>query len=337
MSSFVDEIIKQNQQASTQEPPQETQEQPQETVPAETHTETPPEQKTAPEAPETQKEDKPAEPPVETPAPEDKQEPPKARPDLSTLTKEEKAQHAFQRQLAKQRDKYENSIKELAGSFQKQFDELKETINKKPAEKKVLTRDQFETDDDFIRALADEKVNDIMGARDAKAREEAEAKSKADAEEAELRKQREEQAAMFNNTCKACFADEKYYGEFSGRVEKAVKNGFGELLDQAPAVRDFIFSQPSGPKVLDAMLKDRNTFVRVMGAAGNPTLATIEMYELAKELDKPAEQPQQQAAPVEQPAPKGMPHIGKPGARGGTSRTTFKSDNDIINFVRNCR
>ena len=201
----------------------------------------------------------------------------------------------------------------------------------------VLTRDQFETDDDFIRALADEKVNDIMGARDAKAREEAEAKSKADAEEAELRKQREEQAAMFNNTCKACFADEKYYGEFSGRVEKAVKNGFGELLDQAPAVRDFIFSQPSGPKVLDAMLKDRNTFVRVMGAAGNPTLATIEMYELAKELDKPAEQPQQQAAPVEQPAPKGMPHIGKPGARGGTSRTTFKSDNDIINFVRNCR
>lgn len=336
MSSFVDEIIKQNQQASTEEAPQETQEQPQETVPAETHTETPPEQKTAPEAPETQKEDKPAEPPVETQAPEDKQEPPKARPDLSTLTKEEKAQHAFQRQLAKQRDKYENSIKELAGSFQKQFDELKETINKKPAEKKVLTRDQFETDDDFIRALADEKVNDIMGARDAKAKEEAEAKSKADAEEAELRKQREEQAAIFNSTCKACFADEKYYGEFSGRVEKAVKNGFGELLDQAPAVRDFIFSQPSGPKVLDAMLKDRNTFVRVMGAAGNPTLATIEMYELAKELEKPVEQ---QAPQVEQQAPqapRGMPHIGKPGSHGGGARTTFQSDNDIINFVRNC-
>lgn len=336
MSSFVDEIIKQNQQASTQEAPQETQEQAQETVPAETHTETPPEQKTAPEAPETPKDGKPADPPVETPAPEDKQEPPKARPDLSTLTKEEKAQHAFQRQLAKQRDRYENSIRELAGSFQKQFDELKETIGRKPPEPQK-TRENFETDDEYIKYLADQRVNDIMGARDAKAKEEAEAKSKSDAEEAELRKRNEEQAAMFNSACRQCFSDEKVYGEFSGRVEKAVRNGFGELLDQAPAVRDFIFSQPSGPKVLDAMLKDRNTFVRVMGAAGNPTLATIEMYELAKELEKPAEQPQQQAAPVEQQAPKGMPHIGKPGAHGGTTRTTFHSDNDIINFVRNCR
>lgn len=336
MSSFVDEIIKQNQQAPAQEAPQETQEPAQEAVSTETHTETPPEQKTAPEAPETQKEDKPAEPPVETPAPVDRQETPKARPDLSTLTKEEKAQHAFQRQLAKQRDKYENSIRELAGSFQKQFDELKETIGRKPPEP-PKTRENFETDDEYIKYLADQRVNDIMGARDAKAKEEAEAKSKADAEEAELRKRNEEQAAFFNSACRQCFSDEKVYGEFSGRVEKAVRNGFGELLDQAPAVRDFIFSQPSGPKVLDAMLKDRNTFVRVMGAAGNPTVATIEMYELAKELERPAEQ---QAAPVEQQvpqAPKGMPHIGKPGAHGGTTRTTFHSDNDIINFVRNCR
>ena len=124
-SEEVEAEIRKEMAGASQEQPQETQEQPQETVSTETHTETPPEHKTAPGAPETQSQDTPDDPPQETQQQEPPQEQPDetrqqqeqpkentkpAKPDLSTLSKEEKAQHAFQRQLARQKEKYEASI-----------------------------------------------------------------------------------------------------------------------------------------------------------------------------------------------------------------------------------
>ena len=343
-SEEVEAEIRKEMEGASQEQPQETQEQPQETVPAETPTETPPEQKTAPEAPETQNQDTPAEtqqePTQEQPAEtqqetqEQPQEHPKpAKPDLSTLSKEEKAQHAFQRQLAKQKEKYEASIQELTGNFQKQIDELK-TSMKKQEPKKVLTRDMFDTDDEFIRALADERVKEIMEGRDEEARKKEDERKRAEAEQAKIQQQLAEQAETFKTNCSACFTDENERNAFEVQLSKATANGLADVLDQAPAVREFVFTDPDGPRVLNAMLQDKAAFMRIMGRAGNPMACVIEMHDMARELKTP-QAPQVQQAPQQSV----MPHIGKPGAGGAGAATPsiWNSDEDLIDFCRKGR
>ena len=347
-SEEVEAEIRKEMAGESQEQPQETQEQPQETVSTETHTETPTEQKTAPVAQETQSQDTPNYPPQET----QKQEPPQeqtdetqqqqeqpqdnpkpAKPDLSTLSKEEKAQHAFQRQLAKQKEKYEASIQELTGNFQKQIDELK-TSMKKQEPKKVLTRDMFDTDDEFIRALADERVKEIMEGREEEARKKEEARRQAESEQAKIQQRLAEQAETFKSNCSACFTDENERNAFEAQLSKATANGLADVLDQAPAVREFVFTDPDGPRVLNAMLQDKGAFMRVMGRAGNPMACVIEMHDMARELKAPQVQQQQQEQPRSV-----MPHIGKPGAggAGASTQSIWNSDEDLINFCRKGR
>ena len=343
-SEEVEAEIRKEMAGASQEQPQETQERPQETVSTETHTETPPEQKTAPGAPETQIQDTPNDPPQETQQQEPPQEQPDetqqqqeqpkpAKPDLSTLTKEEKAQHAFPRQPAKQKEKYEASIQELTGNFQKQIDDLK-TSMKKQEPKKVLTRDMFDTDDEFIRALADERVKEIMEGREEEARKKEEARRQAETEQAKIQQRLAEQAETFKSNCSACFTDENERGAFEAQLSKATANGLADVLDQAPAVREFVFTDPDGPRVLNAMLQDKGAFMRVMGRAGNPMACVIEMHDMARELKAPQVQ---QAPRVQQQSV--MPHIGKPGAGGAGASTPsiWNSDEDLINFCRKGR
>ena len=315
------------------------QEQPQETQPA---AEDKPEDKPQEQPEEHQEqsqptEDKPAEQPQEQPEQQQQQQeqPKPAKPDLSTLSKEEKAQHAFQRQLAKQKEKYEASIQELTGNFQKQIDELKNSM-KKQEPKQVLTRDMFDTDDDFLRALADERVKAIMESRDEEARKQAEQQKQAEAEQAKVQQRLAEQAETFKTNCAACFTDENERNAFEAQVSKATANGLADVLDQAPAVREFVFTDPDGPRVLNAMLADKTAFMRVMGRAGNPMACVIEMHDMARELKQaPAVQQQQQQ---QQPKPV-MPHIGKPGAGGAgpAAPSMWNDDEALINFCRQGR
>lgn len=340
-SEQIEEEIRKEMAGASQEQPQETQqttEQP-EDKPQEHPVEKPQEQ---PEEHREQPQEQPVEQPVENQGQpqeqpvenqQQQQEPPKpAKPDLSTLSKEEKAQHAFQRQLAKQKEKYEASIQELTGNFQKQIDELKSSM-KKQEPKKVLTRDMFDTDDEFIRALADERVKEIMEGRDEEARKKEDSRKQAEAEQAKVQQRLAEQAETFKSNCSSCFTDENERGAFEAQLSKATANGLADVLDQAPAVREFIFTDPDGPRVLNAMLQDKAAFMRVMGRAGNPMACVIEMHDMARELKAPQVQQQQ-----EQPRSV-MPHIGKPGAGGAGASTPsiWNSDEDLINFCRKGR
>lgn len=306
-----------------EETPAETVEKPEEdtpteeTVPEETHDEPVP----APE------EDKPAEAPTEEEAP--KKEP---KPDLSKLTKEQKAEHAFQRQLAKQKAKYESSLDDIKNTFQRQFDEFKQSIQPKTEPEPIKTREDFPIgkggDDAYVKYLTKLGVDEALAQHEAerakKAEEEAEAAKKAE----ELATQQREVADYFSNNAKQTFGDQ--YPEFEKRVQKGVANGLAELLDEAPAVRDFIFSSPEGPTVLNEMLASKESFVRIMSRAGNPMTAIIECHDLAKELASRAKEP-------EQPAPtQKMPSLGKPGAGSApsTAPSIWKDDASLIDFVR---
>ena len=248
--------------------------------------------------------------------------------------KEEKAEHAFKRQLSKQKEKYESQIKQMHESFQKQLDDFKAEVKKstQPKEEPKMRKD-FENDDDYIKYLTQQGVDARMAELDEKnAKERAEKEAK-DKEEQEYAEQQKQLADTFQRNCKAAFQDEKQYGEFAQKVNKGIANGLGELLDQAPAIRDFLFYNQDGPIVLNEMLSNKDSFVRVMQNAGNPMLSVIEMHDLARELKTKAVTPVE-TQPVETPKQM-MPKLGKPGAKSGGARTSiFGSDKDLIKFIR---
>lgn len=315
------------------------QEQPTET-PKETKVETPVETPKEEPKVETKKEEPKVETPVETPKvetkvetpAEDKQEPPKEKPDLSQISKEEKAEHAFKRQLSKQKEKYESQIKQMHDNFQKQLDDFKAEFKKSQPKEPPKMRKDFETDDEYIKYLIksqNDEYRQQMDEQSSKERAEKEAKDKEAQEAAEQQKQL---ADTFQRNCRASFQDEKAYGEFAQKVNKGIANGLGEILDNAPAIRDYLFYNQNGPIVLNEMLSNKDSFVRVMQNAGNPMDAVIEMHEIAHELKTKAATPVE--TPVEQPKPT-MPKIGKPGAKsGGANTSVFSSEKDLIKFIR---
>lgn len=257
---------------------------------------------------------------------------PKPKKDTSQFSKEEKAEFAFQRQLSKQKAKYEQGLEEIKQSFKKDIDELKQSIAPKPEKK---TRADFDPttqgDDDYIRYLADEKVNEIMSERDAEAAKKAEQ----DKAEAEAREMQQQLARTFTDNAHKCF-DETQYKAFDDKVKLATNNGLAEVLDEAPNVRDFLFTSPDGPLVLNEMLSSKEAFLQIMSRASNPIESTIELHEMAKSI-RSRESVANQSAPA--PAqPKPMPNIGKPGStRGPAAPTMWDSDKALIDFVRRNR
>lgn len=247
--------------------------------------------------------------------------------DVSGFTKEEKAQHAFRRQLEKQRGKYESQIQAMHESFQKQFDDFRNEFKKSQPKEAPKTREDFENDDEYIKYLVKSQNDDYraeLDAKNAKDREEREAREK---DEEEARLQQQEVAGLFQRNCRAAFADEKAYGEFAARVNRGIANGLGEILDNAPAIRDYLFTNQNGPAVLNRMLSDRSSFVRVMRNAGSPMAAVLEMHDMAREIAQGGSQPTRQ-----------MPKIGKPGARPGDARPGIgSSDRELIRFIRGRR
>lgn len=311
------------------ETPVETKEEPKVETPVETKEE--PKKETKVETPvETPKAETKVETPVETPK-ETKEEPQKEtkkeKPDLSSLTKEQKAEHAFKRQLEKQKAKYETQIQQMHESFQKQFDEFKSEFKKNQPKEEPKTRADFETDDEYIKYL-------VKSQNDAERAEAEEKKAKEEKEKREFDEQQRAVSESFQQNCRAAFEDDQTYAAFATKVNKGIQNGLGEILDNAPAIRDYVFGNPNGPIVLNEMLSNKESFIRVMSNAGNPMSAIIEMHDLAREIANRSKQPDPTPAPQPE-QPKQMPHLGKPGTVSGGARTSvFDSDRDLIKFIR---
>ena len=308
------------------ETPVETKEEPKVETPKETKEE--PQKETKVETPvETPKVETPVETPKAETKVETKEEPKKEKPDLSKLTKEEKAEHAFKRQLEKQKAKYETQIQQMHDNFQKQFDEFKSEFKKNQPKEEPKTRSDFPSDDEYIKYL-------VKTQNDAERAEAEEKKAQQDKQQREYEEQQRAVTESFQQNCRAAFDDDQAYAAFATKVNKGIQNGLGEILDNAPAIKDYVFGNPNGPIVLNEMLSNKDSFIRVMSNAGNPMSAVIEMHELAREIANRSKQPDPTPAPQPE-QPKQMPHLGKPGTVSGGARTSvFDSDRDLIKFIR---
>lgn len=306
-------------------------------TPVEKPIETPVESEEQPVETEEEHQEQPVETPVETEEPpvesgEQPQDTKKTPKDTSMYSKEEKAQHAFKRQLARQKEKFESQVAELTGTFKGSLDEIKKEIAsmKKAGEaaKPKKTRADFDTDDEYIAYLAEEKVNATLAQRDEAAAKEREKKEQEDAEARREAEEQQELQETFSGYCRSAFPEAASFKEFAGKVDKALNNGLGEILDKVPHVRDYLFTHSEGPVILNEMLTNRESFVRVMQHAGNPMDAVIEMHDLLRDIREKASAP----APATT-----MPHLGKPGSSPAAPASTpgkFKSDDEVIAYLR---
>lgn len=293
---------------------------PEEPKPEETPAE-PPKEEPAPE-------ETPAEPPKEEPKPEETPaEPPKKPSDYSP---EERAQHAFSRQLAKEREKHARELAEMKESFQKQLDELKSAS--KPKEP-LKTRADFPADkggdDEYIKYLANKQVQEIMAERDAKqAEHQAEIdkqKKEQEAAEAELA---ERQREWISNVDSAFKDDANRKDAFLKRVKYCSERGLDSVLDNSPVASEFLLAHPL---VFEAILNDRSKFERVFNERDlSPMNQFYNLKKIEEELDAPA-QPTQTA-----PAPNPVPHLGKPGkqAASSTQPDIFTDERAMRSFLR---
>lgn len=306
---------------------------PADTTPAETT----PAETTPAETPNPAEEPKPADTtpadttPAETPNPAEPKKP-------SEHTPQERAEFAFKRQLAKQREKYEAQLKEQSDKFanlQKQLDELK----KAQTPKTVLKREDFPDDEEFIRALQQEEIQKALEARDAKRAEEAQKKAEQDAEQERQRKELEEQQQVWiDNVSTAFNGDETRKSNFFKRVQYCQQRGLGEILDKVPVAADFLMYNPRGPIVFERMLNDRASFERVFNErVTNPMDIYYELRRLDEAIaaEKPAE-PQTTQTQTPQTPQATVPHLGKPGKQSAsnTKPDIFNDDDEMLKYLR---
>ena len=307
---------------------------PAETSNTETPAETPAETPKPEEHEETSAEQPSEEPPkpAETPNPEPPVETPKKRP--SEHTPEERAQFAFQRQLAKEREKHARELEDLKKGWESKFEELKKAT-KQPEPKK--TRADFPPDaggdDAYIDYLVQQRY-EAERAKDAeKAAKDAEERAKQQAEQDEQNRiLQAEQQAWLSNVDSAFGEDKTRSGNFLKRVEYCMSKGLGEVLDACPVASDFLLHSARGPIVFEALLNDRAKFERVFNDRSTPMDQYYELRQIENELKG---QPSATPAPQPTPAPAPMPHLGKPGKGGNATEPDIFSDEKAMrSFLR---
>lgn len=281
-------------------------------------------------------------PPEPNPEPNPEGNPPEPQKKPSDFTPQERADHAFRRQLAKQKAKHDAELKERDEKYaalEKRFAELE----KKVTPKTELRREDFKDDEDFIRALQQEEIKKALEARDEKHAEEARKQAESDAQAQRERQELEEQQQLFLDNVDSAFGgDEKRKTEFFQRVQYCSKRGLNEILDKVPVVADFLMYNPRGPVVFERMLSDRKAFERVFNERmSSPMDIYYELRKLDTEIgagaapageQPPAEQPPAQGTP----APSAVPHLGRPGkqAGSGTAPDIFTDKKAMLEFLR---
>lgn len=235
----------------------------------------------------------------------------------------ERAEFSFRRQLGRTKEKYEKELKDRDEKYEKLLKEVEE-LKKSATPKKELRRDQFDNDEDFIKALQEEAVRKAFAERDEadakKAAEQAEAEKQRKAEEEQIREQQER---WLGNVDRAFNGDAARRDAFIKKVQYANSKGMGGLLDACPVAADYLMNNPAGPVVFEKVLNDRATFERVFNESmTSPLDIYYELRQVEGELRNAAS-----PSPAPAPAPK-MPHLGKPGKQAGSGQAPNIWDDD---------
>lgn len=163
----------------------------------------------------------------------------------------EKAQYSFHKQFARQKAKHEQEIANLREEFSKRLAEEIDKV-KNPAKYAPKTRKDFEYDDDYVKYLANEKVNEVLEAKIAeytKQQEEEQRQAQVD----------EEYRNMLDKTVKSIYNTPESEKDWRAKVGEGMKAGLGSLIDSDNDLSNYIIFSPIGPKIMYELATNKKT------------------------------------------------------------------------------
>lgn len=247
------------------------------------------------------------------------------------------SEHAFRRQLNKQKQKYEDQIRSLTEGFNKQIEDLRGQISGLKPKEPDKTRNDFETDDEYIDYLAKRRVDAILAERDANAKKAADEEAAKKKEQDDANAEVQERRNAFNANVDEAFGhDQARRANFNKRLAYCVERGLGEILDKVPIASNFLMNHPRGPLVFERILSDKNAFSR---AFNERVLDPMDIYYELRQIDKEmAAEAAQGGNPPANPVNRTpQPHIGRPGKQGGNDAgepDIFTNRDAMIHYLR---
>ncbi len=222
----------------------------------------------------------------------------------------QKAEYSFRKQLGKQKSKYESQLAEQ----RKAFEDLQSRLDKleNPDKYKEKLRDSFQTDDEYIDYIVQQRMNKILDEQNEKNKKEMEM----DAQDAQFREQ-------IDNNINECFNTKEARDDYMNVVKKAFENGLEDIMDREKYVAECIMKSPKGPKLLYELAKDPNK-VKQVYSQSDPMSRLFELKMIERELF---------AKPVTQ-SPSLQKPIGKPGISKNETVDMFSNKEDLRNFIR---
>lgn len=227
-------------------------------------------------------------------------------------TPEERASYSFRKQLNKQKQKYETSYNTL----QTQYNELLERLNRleHPEKYQPQTRQQFQSDDEYIDYLVQQRFDNMWNQRLQEAQMRYQEQAQQDQEVQAYKSRQDENVKKLFKTPEA----EKQYREAIGI---ALQNGLGDLIDSDKEIAQYIMRSDMGPKILYEMAMKPDIVQGMFEDSVTPMDRQFKIRELENNL----------RASMVTPAPV----IGKPGVKSQASQGgIFDSDDSILNYLR---
>lgn len=232
----------------------------------------------------------------------------------SERSKLEQASYSFRKQLAKNKQKYETRYNDL----QSQYNDLLARLDKleHPEKYQPLNRAQFETDDDYINKLVEERFNNVWQAKLEEAKKQYETENKQNEEINAYRSRADENVKKLFKTPES----EKQYRD---TIAKALNDGLGELVDTDKEVAMYIMRSDLGPKILYEMATNPKIVEDMFGEGVTEMDRQFKIRDLENKLRTAMVTP---AAPV----------IGKPGINQAQPNrgSIFESDDSILEYLR---
>lgn len=239
------------------------------------------------------------------------EEPQHQKVDKSQFTDMQKAEYSFKKQLGKQKQKYEA----MMAQQQKAFSDLQSRLDKleNPDKYKEKLRDSFQTDDEYIDYIVQQRMNKILDEQNEKVMKEREAEAK----EIEFRK-------TIDDNIAANFKTEAEQQDYFTVVKTAFENGLEKLMDDEKYVAEYILKSPTGPKLLYELAKDPNK-VKQVYSQRDPMSRLFELKMIERELN---------TKPSIQQSPNLQKPIGKPGISKAETVDMFSNKDNLRSFIR---
>ena len=183
-------------------------------------------------------------------------------------TELEKANYSFHKQLNRQKKKYESLIEEMKKSYDEdRFERLEHPEKYAPKQ-----RNDFGTDDEYIRYMAKEQFQDVLKAQMAEYEKQQKELEEVNAQEALLKEE-------VNRKIDEFYPDEVSKNDFKATIGEANREWDMVTSIDAPEnkdISDFILYSPVGPMIMYELAKNKEMTEDILNTT-NPNLRNMKM------------------------------------------------------------